>query len=80
MARLHPQTWGERQQLDLKSDWALLSEDERRRRAEELTSMIQQIKNPPPGPPPLVYRWEEAPEEAEPGVGSQRRRATVPKG
>ena len=52
-------------------------EEERRRRAEELISMIQELREPPPGPPPLVYRWEEAPEEAEPGgIGWQPRSAT----
>jgi hypothetical protein len=77
MSRLQPQTWGERQQIDLKSDWTLLTEDERRRKAEELITMIEEIRNPPPGPPPLVYRWEEAPEEAEPGrIGWQPRSAT----
>ena len=60
MSRLQPQTWGERQQIDLKSDWSLLTEDERRRRAEELIGMIEEIRNPPPGPPPIVYRPEEA--------------------
>jgi len=33
MSRLQPETWGDRQKLDIKSDWSLLSEDERRRRA-----------------------------------------------
>src|SRR5262249_34899931 len=36
MARLHPQTWGDRQQIDVKNDWALLTEEERRRKAEEI--------------------------------------------
>jgi hypothetical protein len=31
MSRLHPHQWGEKQTIDIKSDWALLSEDERRR-------------------------------------------------
>src|SRR5438045_8229800 len=52
MTRRHPQEWGDRQQIDVKNDWALLTEDERRRRAEELITMIQEIKNPPQGPPP----------------------------
>jgi len=77
MARRHPQEWGDRQQIEVKNDWALLSEDERRRRAEELISMIRELREPPPSPPPLVYRWEEAPEEAEPGgIGWQPRSAT----
>ena len=67
MSRLLPQQWGDKQQINIKDDWALLSEDERRRRADELISMIRELREPPPSPPPLVYRWEEAPEEAEPG-------------
>ena len=67
MSRLLPQQWGDKQQINIKDDWALLSEEERRRRAEELISMIRELREPPPSPPPLVYRWEEAPEEAEPG-------------
>ena len=77
MARLHPQTWGDRQKLDIKSDWSLLSEEERRRKGEELIQMIRELREPPPGPPPLVYRWEDAPEEAGPGgTGWQPRSAT----
>jgi Bacteriophage Sf6, terminase small subunit-like len=34
MSRLHPQTWGDRQKIDLKSDWSLLTEEERLRKAE----------------------------------------------
>jgi hypothetical protein len=74
MSRLHHSIWGDHKSIDVKDDWALLSEDERRRRADELISMIAEIRNPPQGPPPLVYRWEEAPEEPEPGgIGSQPR-------
>jgi terminase small subunit-like protein len=77
MSRLQPETWGDRQKLDIKSDWSLLTEEERRRRAEKLISMIRELREPPPSPPPLVYRWEEAPEEAEPGgIGWQPRSAT----
>ena len=47
MARRHPQEWGDRQQIEVRNDWALLSEDERRRRAEELIAMIQEIKTRP---------------------------------
>src|SRR6185437_5924541 len=67
MARLDPRLWGERQQIDLKNDWALLSEEERRRKAEELIAMIPKLREPPPQPPPLVYRAEEALDE-EPGT------------
>jgi hypothetical protein len=38
---------------------------------------LRKLQEPPPGPPPLVYRWEEAPEEVEPGrIGWQPRSAT----
>jgi hypothetical protein len=67
MSRLHAQTWGDKQTIDIKSDWALLSEDERRRKADELIAMIRELKEPPMQPPPLVYRPEEAPEQPEPG-------------
>jgi len=60
MSRLHPQTWGDRQKIDLKSDWSLLTDEERRRKAEELIAMIRELREPPLEPPPLVYRWEEA--------------------
>jgi hypothetical protein len=46
MSRLHVQTWGEKQTIDIKSDWALLSEDERRRKADELIAMIRELKEP----------------------------------
>jgi len=65
MSRLQPQTWGDRQKLDIKSDWSLLTEAERLRKAEELLTMIDEIRNPPPGPPPIVYRCEE-PEDPNP--------------
>jgi len=74
MSRLHPQQWGDRQQLDERDDWSPLTEEERRRKADELIAMIRELKAPPMQPPPLVYRWEEAPEEPEPGgIGSQPR-------
>jgi hypothetical protein len=63
MSRLHVQTWGEKQTIDIKSDWALLTEEERRRKADELIAMIQELREPPMQPPPLVYRPAEAPDE-----------------
>src|SRR5215472_14818674 len=76
MARRHPQEWGDRQQIDIKDDWSLLTEDERRRKADELIAMIRELREPPMQPPPLVYRWEELPEEREPvGIGWQPRPA-----
>jgi hypothetical protein len=81
MSRLHPQQWGDRQQIDIKNDWALLTEDERRRKADELIQMIRELREPPMQPPPLVYRAEEAPEEPEPvRTLSQIRPAAGPKG
>ena len=75
MSRLHPQTWGERQQIDVKNDWALLSEEERRRKAEEIIAMIRELREPPQ-PPALIYRPEEPDEEpANPeGIGSRAAR------
>jgi hypothetical protein len=61
MSRLHPQ-WGEKQ-IDVKNDWALLTEEQRRRKADELIAMIREMREPPMQPPPLVYRPEEAPDE-----------------
>jgi hypothetical protein len=62
--------------IDIKNDWALLSEEERRRKADELIAMIRELREPPMQPPPLVYRWEEAPEKPElVGIGSQTRPA-----
>ena len=52
---------------DVRDDWSLLTEEERRRKADELIAMIRELREPPMQPPPLVYRWEEAPDEPEPG-------------
>jgi hypothetical protein len=81
MARRHPQEWGDRQQIDVRNDWALLTEEERRRKADELIAMIREMREPPMQPPPLVYRAEDAPEEPEPvRTLSQIRPAAGPKG
>jgi hypothetical protein len=81
MSRLPVQTWGEKQTIDIKSDWALLTEEERRRKADELIAMIRELREPPMQPPPLVYRPEEAPDEPESGrSGWQPRSAAGPKG
>ena len=81
MSRLHAQTWGDKQTIDIKNDWALLSEDERRRKAEELIAMIRELKESPMQPPPLVYRAEEPSDEPEPVRAlSQTRPAAGPKG
>jgi hypothetical protein len=75
MSHLHPQQWGEKQTIDIKSDWALLTEEERGRKADELIQMIRELREPPMQPPPLVYRPEEALDD-EPantgGIGSSR--------
>jgi hypothetical protein len=68
---------GEKQQIDVRDDWSLLTEEERRRKADELIAMIRELREPPMQPPPRVCRWEEAPEEAEPGEsGCQPRPVT----
>ena len=77
MSRLQPQTWGDRQKLDIKSDWSLLSEEERRRKSEELLSMIREIQAPPQEPPPLVYRWKAGGGDESVEIALIPRRATV---
>jgi AcrR family transcriptional regulator len=57
--------WGEHQQVDVKSDFELLSKEERMRKAEELIEMIADLREPPPKPLPLVYRPEEPDESDE---------------
>jgi terminase small subunit-like protein len=78
MARLDPRLWGDRQQIDMKADWAILTVEERRRKADELIATIREIREPMQ-PPPLVYRAEEEPDD-EPattgGIGRQRRPVT----
>jgi hypothetical protein len=81
MSRLNPQQWGERQQLDVRDDWSLLTEEERGRKAGELIQMIRELREPPMQPPPLVYRWEEASDEPlTGGIGWKPRSAAGPKG
>jgi terminase small subunit-like protein len=78
MARRHPQEWGDRQQIDIKNDWALLTEEERRRKAEELLSMIREIQAPPEQPPSLAYRWKGGEIDESVEIGLMPRRAAVP--
>ena len=59
MARLDPRLWGDRQQVDLKTDYSLLTEEERLKKAHELIGLIQEIQRGPELPPPLEYRPEE---------------------
>jgi hypothetical protein len=88
MSHLHPQQWGEKQTIDIKSDWALLSEDERRRKADELIAIIRELKEPPMQPP----TWSTAPKkpltmnqripeglDRDLHVGDERRRTEAPR-
>src|SRR5262249_31597455 len=78
MASRHPQEWGDRQQIDVKNEWALLPPEDPHRRADDRTAMTRELNKPPMQPPPLVYRWEEPPEGPEPGgSGWQLRSVTV---
>ena len=72
MARLDPRLWGDRQQIDVRNDWHLLTEQERRRKAEEIIAMIRELREPPPEPPPLVYRPEQGldTDDNQGGIGS----------
>jgi hypothetical protein len=77
MSRLHPQQWGERQQIDVRDDWSLLTEEERRRKADELIAMIRELREPPMQPPAMVYRPEQAPDEPESGRSGWQRRSAA---
>ena len=63
MSRLDPRLWGDRQEVTVKDDWALLSIEERERRALKLLDMWGEIKERRAererlrieGPPPIVY-------------------------
>jgi hypothetical protein len=70
MSRLLPQQWGERQQIDIKNDFALMSEDQRIAKALELIGIVREITGPRPQPPPLRYDpgTEEEPEPG--GIGA----------
>jgi hypothetical protein len=65
MVRLDPRLWGERQQIDLKSDWSLLTQEERQRKARELIAMVEDMKKPPMEAPAIVYRPEEPSEDGD---------------
>ena len=71
MRQLHPQTWGERQQIDLKNDMTQLTVEERLRKAAELLDLVRAITGPRPVPPPLEYHPEE-PEDDSVEVGRMR--------
>ena len=58
-----------------------LARVESHRKADELIQMIRELRAPPMQPPALVYRWEEPPEEPQPGgSGCQPRSITGRKG
>jgi hypothetical protein len=69
MSRLHPQQWGDRQQIDIEGDYALMTEDQRVAKALELIGVIKELAGPKPTPPPLVYVPEEEPEPEPSGIG-----------
>ena len=70
MRQLHPQTWGERTQVDV-NDMTQLTVEERLRKAAELLDLVKAITGPRPQPPPLEYRPEE-PEDDSVEVGRMR--------
>jgi hypothetical protein len=67
---------GDRQQLDVKTDYSLLTAEERLKKAYELIGLIEEIKRGPEMPPPLEYHPEETDEEPQPtgGIGGRLRR------
>ena len=75
MARLDPRLWGDRQQVDVKTDYSLWTEEQRLRKVHEIIGLIEEIKRGPEMPPPLEYRWEEAEEEPPSGIGGRLRRS-----
>jgi hypothetical protein len=76
MSRLQRETWGDKQQIDVKTDMTRLTPEERQRKADEVIEMLQALAAGPPKPPPLVYDPREAPDdEPEPGGGIGRRSA-----
>ena len=73
MARLDPRLWGDKQQVDVKTDYSLWTEEQRLRKVHEIIGLIEEIKRGPEMPPPLEYRAEEPEEEPQPigGIGSR---------
>ena len=76
MARLDPRLWGNRQQVDVKTDYSLWTEEQRLRKVHEIIGLIEQINRGPELPPPLEYRPEEPEEEPQTigGIGGRLRR------
>jgi hypothetical protein len=72
MTRRHQVEWDDRQQVDVKTDYANLTEAERLKKAYELLGLIEEIKRGPERPPPLEYRPEENDEEPQrSGIGGR---------
>ena len=75
MARLNPRLWGDRQQVDLKTDCSHMTEAARLQKVHELIGLVEDIKRGPEMPPSLEYRREEAEEEPPSGIGGRLRRS-----
>jgi hypothetical protein len=68
MARLDPQLWGDRQEVHVKDDWALLTIEERERKADEIIQMVRDIEALEKyTPKPIEYRWAEDDETQQTG-------------
>jgi hypothetical protein len=80
MARRHPETWGNKQQIDVKTNMSRLTAEERQRKAGEVIEMLKALAIGPPKRPPLVYDPTEPPDEDEPGeIGLQPQPGAGPK-
>ena len=64
MERRHRDTWGDKQQVDVKHDYSHMTEAERLKKAHELVGLIHEIQRGPERAPPLEYRPEEEDEPA----------------
>ena len=66
MARLAPQQWGDRQQIDMKADMLLqMPEEQRVKKALELLDMVREVVNRPKTPRQIVYDPQDGDELAE---------------
>jgi terminase small subunit-like protein len=73
LERLHRETWGDKQQIDVKTDMTRLTPEERQRKADEVLEMLRALAAGPPKPPPLIYDPTEGDDEPEPEGGIGRR-------
>jgi hypothetical protein len=65
ITRLDPRLWGDKRQVERsKDDWSLMPLQQREQKAAELIATLRELTARPPKPPPLVYRGEEAEDEA----------------